>query len=162
MQSDDADDLVLPVPSKSPKPEPTYPVDPRIWLAREEQRRLEQLRRDDEERAANERRTEAAIARMRALVSDNGSGFCRVCGVKFTADDDGRLMHPANECAGPKPPNCPECGREPELRTRGGFRTWELPCGPADHAAARGQQNPATDIDIQRPRRIARDEDENE
>lgn len=146
------DDLVPAVPLKAGPAE--------TWIEREERIERERRVREADERLQNERRTEQAIARMRALATDNGDGFCRVCGVKFTRDDQDRPMHPANECAGPKPPACVTCGREPELRMRGGFKTWELTCGPADHAAALNQQNPAKEFTLERPRRVARDDED--
>lgn len=150
--TDDTDDLVPAVPLR---------VEPaETWLEREARELAERQARERAERDELGRRSDAAIARVRALASGNGAGFCRFCGVKFTADDEGRAMHPANDCAGPKPANCPECGRAPALIRRGQFRVWELPCGPADHAAARGQTNPTTNVDIQRPTRVGNDEDE--
>lgn len=146
------DDLVPAVPLKS---EPSH-----SWLARERRTQAEREQRDADERAENERRTVAAIARVKALATDNGSGFCRSCGVKFTQDEQGRNMHPENDCAGIKPANCPECGREPVIVKRGNARIWELPCGPADHARARGATNPASDITITPPQRVGSDDED--
>lgn len=127
------------------------------WLEREDRLTREREARETAEREANERRTDAAIARVKALAMDNGAGFCKACGVKFTYDDAGRAMHPANDCVGPQPRPCTICGSLPVIVERRGFRVWELTCGPSDHAAKLKQQNPGTPLDIQRPRRVGRD-----
>jgi hypothetical protein len=167
------DDLVPGVSlgrATSPAPTPTglrTAEQHEAWLAEERRLAEERAERERRVRDENDRRTAAAIARVRALgtgwKADGGPDqFCRHCGVKFDVDEQGRGMHVANECAGPKPPPCRECGAGPELRTRGGFRTWEFACSPADHARRRAETNPATNIELQRPRRVGRGDEDDE